>query len=97
MAFKKPRLHWDLRDHLWIIWRKYFCVYTRTRICQYDKSNENSSWKKKSKTQNEFYLTEPDGLEILSVKNIYLNKAYTSFLGHPLIGALSFGELKDGR
>lgn len=45
--------------------------------------------------QNKFYLTEPDGLEILNVSDVYYSSANLVFHGHPPIGPLSLGELKN--
>ena len=44
---------------------------------------------------NEWYLNEPQGLEILNIAELYLDQGNTILLGHPPIGVVSHGELKD--
>lgn len=44
---------------------------------------------------NEFYLTDPEGIEILNVKEIYPKLSNHLIHGQPPIGPLSFGELKS--
>lgn len=44
---------------------------------------------------NEWYLFEPQGLEILNIVEIYLDMGNNILLGHPPIGVVSHGELKD--
>jgi len=45
--------------------------------------------------QNEFYLYEPEGLEILNIKDIYFPMGSLILFGHPPLGPLTYGELKD--
>ncbi len=40
---------------------------------------------------NEFYLNEPEGREILNVKELYMPAGNLYALGHPVFGAYSFG------
>lgn len=44
---------------------------------------------------NEFYINDPEGIEILNVKQIYPKLAEYLIHGQPPMGALSFGELKN--
>lgn len=44
---------------------------------------------------NEFYLFEPQGLEILNIVDLYFDVGDAILLGHPPIGVVSHGELKD--
>jgi len=44
---------------------------------------------------NEFYLNEPDGREILNIKDIYFDQGDLYALGHPPFGVFSEFELRD--
>lgn len=44
---------------------------------------------------NEYYITEPDGLEILNVVDIYTTTGDLYMFGHPPLGIFSMGELKE--
>lgn len=44
---------------------------------------------------NEFYLQEPDGLEILNVVEVYFPASLYFFHGHPPYGPMSTGELRE--
>lgn len=44
---------------------------------------------------NEWYLNEPQGLEILNVMDVYFSQGNSILLGHPPIGVLSHGELRE--
>lgn len=44
---------------------------------------------------NEYYLTDAQGLEILNVTDIYFSEADLMLFGHPPLGPLSHGELKN--
>lgn len=44
---------------------------------------------------NEYYIVEPEGREILGVKNIYFSAGNLYMFGHPPIGPMSLGELQD--
>lgn len=44
---------------------------------------------------NEYYIEDPEGREILNVKNIYSTSAQYVATGHPPMGPLSYGELKE--
>jgi hypothetical protein len=45
--------------------------------------------------QNEFYLEEPDGLEILNVVNVYFPSANLLVHGHQPLGPLSHGDIRE--
>jgi hypothetical protein len=44
---------------------------------------------------NEFYITEEQGLEILNIVEIYFTEGNAILMGHPPIGVVSHGELKE--
>lgn len=44
---------------------------------------------------NEYYLYDPQGLEILNVVDIYFDEGNLILHGHPPLGPLSFGEVKE--
>jgi hypothetical protein len=44
---------------------------------------------------NEWYITEPQGLEILNVIDFYTNTGELYLHGHPPLGPLSHGELRE--
>lgn len=44
---------------------------------------------------NEYYLEDPDGLEILSVIEVYFPMSHYIMHGHPPLGPLSHGELGE--
>ncbi len=46
-------------------------------------------------TQNEYYLQEVDGLEILNVKDVIFSAGNLMYNGHPPMGVFSFSELKE--
>jgi len=43
---------------------------------------------------NEFYIVEPEGIEILNVIDIYFSQTNHMFYGHPPLGPMSQGELR---
>lgn len=45
--------------------------------------------------QNEFYIFDPQGLEILNVKDFYTNTGNLYLHGHPPLGPLTMGELPE--
>ena len=44
---------------------------------------------------NEFYLSEPDGREILNIKELYFDQGELYALGHPPFGVFTHFELRD--
>lgn len=44
---------------------------------------------------NEFYIEDPQGLEILNVVDFYTRNSEYYMMGHPPLGAMSMGELPD--
>jgi len=44
---------------------------------------------------NEYFLYDPQGLEILNVVDIYFDEGNLILHGHPPLGPLSFGEVKE--
>lgn len=55
--------------------------------------NLKSESNKVANKANEYYISEPEGREILSVCNIYFSAGNLYLFGHPPIGPMSFGEL----
>ena len=45
--------------------------------------------------QNEYYITDPEGLEILNVVDLYQDQSELIFHGHPPMGAFTHGEIDD--
>jgi len=44
---------------------------------------------------NEYYIWEPQGLEILNVIEIYMSASELYFMGHPPMGPMSMGEIGE--
>lgn len=44
---------------------------------------------------NEWYIQEPDGLEILNVIDVYTNAGDWYLFGHPPLGVFSHGEIRE--
>lgn len=44
---------------------------------------------------NEYYISEPQGLEILNIIDVYFSEGNSILLGHPPIGVVSHGELRE--
>lgn len=44
---------------------------------------------------NEYYLYEPEGYEILNVVDVYFDEGNLILHGHPPLGPLSYGEIKE--
>ena len=44
---------------------------------------------------NEYYISEPEGLEILNVKEVYFNEGNLIMLGHPPLGPLTHFEIRE--
>ena len=57
--------------------------------------NLESNINKVDSIQNEFYIHDPQGLEILNVVDIYMTSGELMLHGHPPLGPMSSGELKE--
>lgn len=55
--------------------------------------NLQSSMNRVPEKANEYYITEPDGREILNVANVYFSGANYLIHGQPPLGPLTLGEL----
>ena len=44
---------------------------------------------------NEFYITEPEGREILGVSHVYYSAGNSYLFGHPPLGPMSLGEIPE--
>ncbi len=51
--------------------------------------NLNNPCLKVPNRQNEYYLVEPDNLEILNVSDVYFSSSNLIFTGHPIMGVFS--------
>lgn len=45
--------------------------------------------------ENEYYITDPDGREIINVSHVYFPSGQYLMFGHPPIGPMSLGELSN--
>lgn len=86
----------ELEDHEII---KYISEYSLREFSHYmpDVSkmvlNVQDPCTKVPLVQNEFYLTDPDNLEILNVIDLIWSRSNLIFTGHPITGAFSQGDL----
>lgn len=81
----------DIIDHLINFTMKTFAHYfPDTNTIGLNVQTESNKVPNKA---NEYYITDPDGREILSVSNIYYSAGNLYLFGHPPLGPMSFGEL----
>ena len=79
----------------------YFTVHTVATFSHYYPQkwkvpvNLNLDANKVPGIANEFYIFDPQGLEIVSVINFYSSKGELYIHGHPPLGPLSQGELPE--
>ena len=57
--------------------------------------NLNLDINKVPNSQNEYYINEPEGREILNIKDIYFDQGELYALGHPPFGVFTHYELRD--
>lgn len=93
-----PFMHLELEDDKIIDYikkhtRKTFSYYVPQKVMT--SVNTSSESNKVSGRANEYYITEPNGLEILNVVDIYTTSGDLYMFGHPPLGVFSFGELKE--
>ncbi|MCK5605172.1 hypothetical protein KAR91_24995 [Candidatus Pacearchaeota archaeon] len=80
---------------------EYFTTYTLREFSYYipeiKRMNLNvlSAASQHETRSNEFYLEEPDGLEILNVTEVYFDLGQLIIHGHAPLGPLTHGELKE--
>lgn len=80
---------------------EYFTEHTRREFSYYVpqkwKSVINISNEKNQVPgiSNEFYIEDPQGLEIINVIDIYLDAGHYYLHGHPPIGPMSHGQIQD--
>jgi hypothetical protein len=93
-----PFMHLELDDAKIV---EYFTDHTRREFSYYvpDKDkiviDVSTDAYKVPGRGNEFYLEDPEGLEILNVIDMYLDAGNLYLFGHPPLGALSHGELRE--
>jgi len=79
----------------------YFTTYTLRTFSQYfpdvNRINMNPlvETNQVSGRGNEYYVNDPEGLEILNVKNIYFDQSDLYAVGHPPIGPFSQCEIRN--
>lgn len=97
MAFPFQTIEWDDDKILEFIddnTRKEFSYYI-PQGNQFVALNTELATTKVPGTQNRFYITEPCGLEIYNVVEMYTNGSDYYLHGHPPLGPLSHGEVQD--
>lgn len=97
LAFPFQTIEWDDEKILQFIddnTRKEFSYYIPQKN-QIVPLNTDLASIKVPGAQNKYYITEPCGLEIYNVVEMYLNGSEYYIHGHPPLGALSHGEIQD--
>jgi len=98
LAFPYQHIEWDDDKILEFIddnTRKEFSYY-HPRINHIVPLNTDLAANKVPGTQNKFYITEPCGLEIYNVVEMYTTGGASLYLyGHPPLGPMSHGEIQD--
>lgn len=97
LAFPYQHIEWEDDKILEFVddnTRKEFSYYI-PQVNQFVPLNTSLSANVVPGTQNRFYITEPCGLEIYSVVEMYQNGTDYYIHGHPPLGALTHGELQD--
>jgi len=93
-----PHVHIELDDQQ-IIQR--FVTYTLREFSEYIPHvnklvlNLNDSTYKVNNIQNEFYLKDPDNVEILNVVEVYFGGSDDLLMGAPIFGPMSHFEIRD--
>jgi len=93
-----PFMHLELEDQKII---EYFTTNTLKEFTYYVPQvwkigvNLSSPLVKVDGVQNEFYIHDPQGLEILNVVELYTKQSELMIHGHPPLGPMSQGELAD--
>jgi len=93
-----PFMHLELTDEKII---EYFSTHTIKTFGYWVPQvwkiplNTNLTSNKVPGIGNEFYIGDPQGLEILNVVDFYTSKGELYLLGHPPLGPMSHGEIKE--
>ena len=93
-----PFMHLELEDDKIV---EYFTTHTVQEFSYYAPQvwktplNTNLDANKVPGIANEWYISDPQGLEILNVVNYYSSKGDLYLHGHPPIGPMSMGELGE--
>jgi hypothetical protein len=93
-----PFMHLELDDDKIV---EYFTTHTVQEFSYYipqrwkTSLNTDLDSNKVPGVANEFYITDPQGLEILNVIDFYTTKGELYLHGHPPLGPLSMGELPE--
>jgi len=80
---------------------EYFTTYTLREFSEYIPQkkrcviNLTHEANQVTNRENEYYITDEQGLEILGVVDIYFDRGSFDFLGHPPLGPFSHGEIKQ--
>jgi len=80
---------------------EYVCEHTRREFSYYIPDvakttlNLSNDSQKVPGCANEWYLFDPQGLEILNVKDFYTSASDLYLHGHPPLGPLGYGELRE--
>ena len=97
LAFPYQVIEWDddkILEYIDDNTRKEFSYYI-PQGNQFIPLNTDLDSSKVPGTQNRYYITEPCGLEIYNVVQMYMNGSDYYIHGHPPLGALSHGQLQD--
>lgn len=97
LAFPFQTIEWDddkIIEYVDDNTRKEFSYFI-PQVNQFVPLNTDAAVNKVPGIQNKFYITEPCGLEIYNVVEMYLNGSDYYIHGHPPLGALTHSELQD--
>lgn len=97
LAFPYQRVEWEDDKILEFVddnTRKEFSYY-HPQDNQFIALNTELSTNAVPGSTNRFYITEPCGLEIYNVVDMYLDGSDYYIHGHPPLGAMTHGELQD--
>jgi len=93
-----PFMHLELQDEEII---EYFTTHSLREFSYYFPENKRVGLNTQLEANqvpgrsNEYYITEEQGLEILNVVDIYFSEGNSILMGHPPIGVVSHGELRE--
>lgn len=96
LGFPFMHLEWSDQDII-----KYFTTHTLREFSYYMPEvkrvglNVQLEQNKVPGRANEWFITESQGLEILNIVEVYFDQGNSILLGHPPIGVVSHGELKE--
>lgn len=97
LAFPWHMIEWDddkILEYIDDNTRKEFSYY-HPQDNQFVPLNTSLAANKVPGTQNRFYITEPCGLEIYNIVEMYTSSGELYLHGHPPLGPLTHGEIAD--